>query len=85
MICILGYIIRMQVTNPLVPAQMGASNAAPALVANAPSVPDSTRHETAHPVTGSSQSEHSRSDSGRPTGDSGGESGRRGAQVDISV
>ena len=75
----------MQVTNPLVPAQMGASNAAPALVANAPAVPDSTRPETSRPVTGSSQSERSRSDSGRPKGDSGGGSGRRGAQVDISV
>ncbi len=68
----------MQVTNPLVPAQMGASNAVAALVANAPAVPDSTRPETSHPVTGSSQSD-------RPKGDSEGESGRRGARVDISV
>ncbi len=77
----------MQVTNPLVPAQMGSSNAAPALVANAPAVPDSTRPETSHPVTGSSESERSRSDSGRPKGDSGGEGGssQRGAEVDISV
>ena len=78
----------MQVTNPLVPAQMGASNAAPALVANAPAVPDSARPETSHPVTGSSQGERPRSDSGRPKGDSGGEDGsggRRGAGVDISV
>ncbi len=75
----------MQVTNPLVPAQMGSSNAAPSLVANAPSAQDSNRYETAQPVTGSSQSERSRSDSGRPTGDSEGGSGRRGAQVDISV
>ncbi len=77
----------MQVTNPLVPAQMGASNAAPALVANAPAIPDSTRPETSRPVTGSSQGERSRSDSGRPKGDPGGEggSGRRGVEVDISV
>jgi len=79
------YIIFMQVTNPLVPAQMGPANAAPSLVANAPSAPDSNRHESAHPVTGSSESERSRSDSGRPTGDSGGGSGRRGAQVDIAI
>ncbi len=77
----------MQVTNPLVPAQMGTSNAAPALVANAPSAPDSNRYETAQPVTGSSQSAGSRSDGGDPAGDSGGEggSGQRGAEVDISV
>ncbi len=70
----------MQVNNPLVPAQMGGSNAAPALVANAPAVPDSTRPETSNPVTGSHQSD-------RPKGDSGnqGESGQRGAKVDISV
>ncbi len=85
MFCILGYITGMQVTNPLVPAQMGSSNGAPALVANAPAAPDSTRYETAQPVTGSSQSEGSRSDSGHPAGDSEGGSGRRGAQVDISV
>ncbi len=85
MFCILGYITGMQVTNPLVPAQMGTSNAAPALVANAPSAPDSTRYETAQPVTGSSQSEGSRSDRGHPAGDSEGGSGRRGAEVDISV
>ncbi len=77
----------MQVTNPLVPAQMGTSSAAPALVANAPSAPESTRYETAQPVTGSSQSEGSPSDGGHPAGDSGGQggSGRRGAEVDISV
>ncbi len=75
----------MQVTNPLVPAQMGPSNAAPALVANAPSAPDRTRYETAQPVTESSQSKGSRSDGGHPTGDSEGGSGRRGAQVDLSV
>ncbi len=85
MFCIPGYITGMQVTNPLVPAQMGTSNAAPALVANAPSAPDSTRYETAQPVTGSSQSEGSRSDRGHPAGDSEGGSGRRGAEVDISV
>ena len=75
----------MQVTNPLVPAQMGPSNAAPSLVANAPSAPDSNRYETPRPVTGNRQSERSRSDSGRPTGDSEGGSGRRGAKVDISA
>ncbi len=85
MFYILDYVMRMQVTNPLVPAQMGTSNAAPALVANAPSAPDSTRYETAQPVTGSGQSEGSRSDGGHPTGDSEGGSGRRGAQVDLSV
>jgi hypothetical protein len=64
---------------------MGSSNAAPSLVANAPSAPDSNRYETSRPVTGNDRSERSRSDSGRPTGDSEGGSGRRGAQVDISV
>jgi hypothetical protein len=55
---------------------MGSPNAAPSLVANAPAAPDSNRYETSRPVTGSHESERSRSDSG---------SGRRGAQVDISV
>ncbi len=85
MFCILDYIIRMQVTNPLVPAQMGSSNAVPSLVANVPAAPDNTRYETSHPVTGNHESERSRSDSGRPKGDSEGGSGRRGAKVDISV
>ncbi len=65
----------MQVTNPLVPAQMGSPGGAPALVANAPSVPDSTRPETSNPVTGSSESDGSRSDGGE----------QRGENVDISV
>ncbi len=76
----------MQVTNPLVPAQIGAPNGAPAMVANAPNVPDSTRYETSRPVTGGRESERSRSDSGRPKGDGGGSrSGGRGGGVDISV
>jgi hypothetical protein len=76
----------MQVTNPLVPAQLGAPSAAPAPVANAPFVPDSTGHETASPVTGGSESERSRSDSGRPKDDGGGNrSDHRGGRVDISV
>ena len=65
----------MQVTNPLVPAQLGSSGGAPALIANAPFVPDSTRYETSRPVTGSSQSDHSRSEDGHG----------RGGNVDISV
>ena len=67
----------MQVTNPLVPAQMGSSNGAPALVANAPSAPDRNHYETSGPVTGSSESAEAQSDGGRPD--------QRGAQVDISV
>jgi hypothetical protein len=85
MLYVLRYILFMQVTNPLVTAQMGPSNAIAALVANAPSAPDSNRYESSRPVTGSRQSERSRSDSGRPAGDSDGGSGRRGARVDISV
>ena len=61
----------MQVTNPLVPAQLGSSVGAPALVANAPYVPDSTRHETSRPVTGSRESDRSR--------------GERGGRVDLAV
>lgn len=71
----------MQITNPLVPAQ---NSGTPSLVANAPSAPDNTRHETSRPVTGSSEGERSRSDSGRPKGDSGG-SDRRGGRVDIAA
>ncbi len=56
---------------------MGAAGGAPSLVANAPSAPDSNRYETSQPVTGGRESERSRSDSG--------DSGGRGAKVDISV
>jgi hypothetical protein len=54
---------------------MGSSGSTPALVANAPSVPDRTRYETTRPVTGSSESDRSRSDGGE----------QRGGNVDISV
>ena len=73
----------MQVTNPLVPAQSGASGAAPAAVANAPYVPDSTRYETSRPVTGSSGSDRSRSEDGRAGGER--RSSQRGRNVDLSV
>ena len=71
----------MQVTNPLVPSPVGSANSASALVANAPSAPDSSRHETPRPVHRSSQGDRARSD------DRGGErrSGRRGRKVNISV
>ncbi len=62
----------MQAINTLAPVQLGTSNAAPAPVANAHTVPDSTRDETSRPVTGSSQSGANRS-------------GQRGGKVDISV
>ncbi len=73
----------MQVTNPLVPAQLGSSGGAPALVANAPFVPDSTRHETSRPVTGSRESDSSRSQDGRESGEH--QASRRGGNVDLSV
>lgn len=47
----------MEVPNPLVPPQVGAPGAAPSPVANAPNVPDATKHETARPVTASGRSE----------------------------
>lgn len=77
----------MQVTNPLVPAQLGSSGAAPAPIANAPFVPDSTRHETSRPVTGSSQSDRSGSEGRRARGEGGAEARAdgRGGNVDISV
>jgi len=55
---------------------MGSPNGAPALVANAPSAPDSNHYETSHPVTGSSES---------ASGQSAGGSDQRGAQVNLSV
>ena len=67
----------MQVTNPLVPAQVGSSGGAPSPVANAPNVPDSNRYETSRPVTGSSESDRSRSDDGRES--------QRGGNVHVSV
>ena len=71
----------MQITNPLVPAQAGGSNAAPSPVANAPHVPDSARYETSRPVTGSSQSDRE-----RPKNDGGEDrSSQRGSRVDIAA
>ena len=72
----------MQVTNPLVPAQLGTSGGAPALVANAPFVPDTTRHETSRPVTGSRESDRPRSPDGRAGGER--QASRRGGNVDLS-
>ena len=73
----------MQVTNPLVPAQLGSSGGAPALVANAPNVPDNSRHETSRPVTGSRESDRARSRDGRAGGER--QADRRGGSVDLSV
>ena len=75
----------MQVTNPLVPAQLGSSGGAPALVANAPFVPDNTRHETSRPVTGSSESDRSRSEGGRSRESGERRASRPGGNVDLSV
>ncbi len=76
----------MQAVNPLVPPQLGSSGGAPTPVANAPFVPDSTKHETSRPVTASREGERARSDGGRPRGDAGdSRAHHRGGQVDISV
>lgn len=69
----------MQVANPLVPSAVGSSGAAPALVANAPHVPDSSRPQTPRPVTGSRETDRERSDGDRPRSE------RRGSRVDIRV
>ncbi len=83
LLCDFHYIFSMQVTNPLVPAQLGTSGGAPALVANAPFVPDTTRHETSRPVTGSRESDRPRSQDGRAGGER--QASRRGGNVDLSV
>lgn len=70
----------MQVANPLVPSAVGSSGAAPALVANAPHVPDSSRPQTPRPVTGSKETDRERSDDGGSP-----RSERRGSRVDIRV
>jgi len=62
---------------------LGSSGGAPALVANAPYVPDSTRHETSRPVTGSRESDRGRSHDGRASG--GRQASRRGGNVDLSI
>ena len=74
----------MQVNNPLVPPPVGSSSGAASAVANAPSAPESARHDTPRPVTGSRRSDRSRSEADRPHPDDGG-SHRRGERVDIRV
>jgi len=68
------YIFGMQVTNPLVPTPVGSGSVAPAPVANAPNVPDSTQYETSKPVTPSKDTDR--------TADSG---SKEGHQVDITA
>ncbi|MFQ5466726.1 MAG: hypothetical protein ACE5DS_01195 [Kiloniellaceae bacterium] len=73
----------MQVNNPLVPPQIGQGSGAPALVANAPNVPDTTRAETARPVTPSRESERARTEhERRPPEDA---PRQRGARLDLRV
>jgi hypothetical protein len=72
----------MQVSNPLVPPPAGQPGGAPASVANAPNVPESTQHETSHPVTASTESERGRNETGRGPAE---ERSERGGSVDISV
>ncbi len=50
------------------------------MVANAPHVPDSSRHETSRPVTGSRESDRSRGERGERGG-----RGGRGGRVDLAV
>jgi hypothetical protein len=74
----------MQVPNPLVPTPVGGGSPAPAPVANAPNVPDSTKHETSRPVTASKDGDRARSESQPPRG--GQRRGEtRGSQIDIVV
>ncbi len=76
----------MQVMNPLVPPQLGSPGGAPAPVANAPFVADSTKHETARPVSGSREGERPRPHEERSHPDDGERrSNERGEIVDISV
>ncbi|MFQ5775870.1 MAG: hypothetical protein ACE5GS_15215 [Kiloniellaceae bacterium] len=74
----------MQVPNPLVPPQLGQPGAAPAPVANAPHVPESTKHETSRPVTASKQAERAKTDDERRSRPAEG-GGRRGGRLDIVV
>jgi len=69
----------MQVTNPLVPTPVGSGSTAPAPVANAPNVPDSTQYETSSPVTPSKDSDRAAHDSKPPSG------GHKGSRIDIRV
>ncbi len=71
----------MQISNPLVPPSPGQPGAAPAPVANAPSVPDPTKRETSHPVTASRESERGRNEAERQPGPA----YRPGDSVDIRV
>ena len=75
----------MQVQNPLVPPPVGSPGGAPASVANAPNVVDSTRHETSRPVTPSKGGEHASSDGEQLSSDSDGGPQHRGGRLDISV
>jgi len=72
----------MQIENPLVPPQLGQPGAAPSPVANAPSVPEATKHETDRPVAASRENERAPADdSRRPRA----ETRARGSRLDISV
>ncbi len=75
----------MQVTNPLVPPPVGSPGGAPAAVANAPNVPDTSRYETSRPVTAGKDGERARSDGERPRSAPEGGKQPRGGLLDISV
>jgi hypothetical protein len=79
------YILLMQVPNPLVPPPVGSPGGAPAAVANAPNVVDSTRHETSRPVTAGKSSDRARSDGERPRSAPSGDGQQRGTRLDITV
>lgn len=73
----------MQVNNPLVPPQIGQGGGAPALVANAPNVPDNARAESARPVTPSRESERARAEHDRRPPEEAPR--RRGSRIDLRV
>ena len=78
----------MQVTNPLVPPTVGQSGGAAAPVANAPAVAESSKPQSAQPVTAAKESEGARNEARRDPLPDPREAARdpdRGQQVDIEA
>ena len=73
----------MQVTNPLVPPTTGQAGGASAPVANAPAAAETTKAESARPVTAAKEAEGGRNEPQREPDTAREES--RGQRVDIEA
>ena len=74
----------MQVSNPLIPPSTGQAGGAAAPVANAPAAAETTRAESARPVTAAKETAGGRNEPQREP-DSPRDEARPGQRVDIEV